>query len=373
MSTFGRLFRVTTFGESHGKSVGVVIDSPLPDMKLDMMKVQHQLRRRRPGQSDITTPRQEADDLIVLSGIEDGITLGTPLTVIVNNLDQRKEDYGVTPQDPTYIPRPSHADYPYLLKYGVHAASGGGRSSARETVGRVIAGAVADQILSIYGVEVVAFVEKIGGIRLDGIPEGLTRGRVDESITRCPDHDKSLQMGELIYELKEKGDSVGGVVGCIVRNCPYGLGEPVFDKLEATIGHAVMSIPAVKGFEIGSGFHCSECVGSDHNDPWVRDVTGAVGTVTNNSGGIVGGISTGMDIVIRAAFKPPATISIDQRTTDLSGRLVTLSNKGRHDPCVVPRAVPVVEAMVSVAVLDALLIQIARSACARGLDTWKTL
>lgn len=365
MSTIGRLFRVTTFGESHGKSVGVTIDSPLPNMKLDMNKVQHQLRRRRPGQSGISTPRQESDELIVLSGLEDGVTLGTPLTIIVDNLDQRKGDYAVPYPDPAYIPRPSHADYTYLLKYGTHASSGGGRSSARETIGRVIAGGVADQILETYGVEVVAFVEQVGDIRLDSVPRDLTRVMVDGSVTRCPDKDKALMMGELIFELKEKGDSVGGVVGCVVRNCPQGLGEPVFDKLQATLAHAVMSIPAAKGFEIGSGFGAAELRGSQHNDPWARDISGKVTTVTNNSGGIVGGISTGMDIVIRTAFKPPATISMDQQTTDISGNTVTLSHGGRHDPCVVPRAVPIVEAMVSITIADALLQQTARVGCTR--------
>ena len=355
MSTFGNYFKITTFGESHCQSVGVTIDSPPPNFNLDIEKIQKQLNRRRPGQSAITTPRDEKDKLIVLSGMENGKTLGTPLTIIVNNLNTKPEDYVFTKE--TYIPRPSHSDFTYLWKYGLHAASGGGRSSARETIGRVIAGAVAEQILENYGVSIVAFVSQVGTLKCK--IDNYTRESVDSNITRCPDSNISKLMQEKILELKEKGDSIGGKVTCIIKNCPKGLGEPVFNKTEALLAQAMLSIPATKGFEIGSGFSCVEQQGSQHNDSWVKTDSG-IGTKSNNNGGTVGGVTNGEDIVFSVAFKPPATILMDQNTVDLNGNEVVLKAKGRHDPCVVPRAVPIVEAMTSLVLIELLYAQVAR-------------
>ena len=360
MSSFGNLFKINTFGESHSKSVGVIIDSPLPNIQLDIEKIQKQLNRRRPGQSHITTPRNENDNIIVLSGIENNITLGTPLTIIVNNLDTRPEDYKFSNE--TYIPRPSHADFPYLFKYGIHASSGGGRSSARETISRVIGGAVAEQFLQLQNIEIIAYVSQIGNIKLDFVDKNINRDYIDSFITRCPNKDISNKMEKYISDLKKKGDSVGGIISCIIKNCPKGLGEPVFDKLEALLAHAMLSIPATKGFEIGSGFNCVTQLGSIHNDPWsvhtneINNDT-QIKTKTNNNGGIIGGISNGMDITFNVAFKPPATILQPQTTINLNNEVVTLEAKGRHDPCVVPRAVPIVESMAALVVINMLLHQ----------------
>jgi len=357
MSTIGNYYKVTTFGESHCMSVGVTINTPPPNFKLDLDKIQLQLNRRRPGQSAITTPRNEADKIIVLSGMENGYTLGSPLTIIVNNKDTNPEDYVFSKEE--YIPRPSHSDFTYLWKYGIHASSGGGRSSARETIGRVIAGAIADQILEQYNVNICAFVSQVGTIKLENIPENINRDMVDKTITRCPNESISKSMEELILKLKLEGDSIGGKVSCIIKNCPRGLGEPVFDKTEALLAQAMMSIPATKGFEIGSGFSCIEQQGSIHNDKWTN-TNGNIGTETNNNGGIIGGITNGENIHFSVAFKPPATILMNQDTINLKGEDVVLTAKGRHDPCVVPRAVPIVEAMASIVILDLLLAQIAR-------------
>lgn len=362
MSSFGRYFKVTTFGESHCPSVGVVIDAPPSNFRLDLDKIQTQLSRRRPGQSDITTPRNELDQINVLSGMEDGKTLGTPLTIIVNNKNIKPEDYNFSENKDfdfkNYIPRPSHSDLTYLWKYGIHSKSGGGRSSARETIGRVIAGAVADQILEKHGIYVTAFVSQVGDIipsEFETIERELTRDIIDKYKTRCPS-DKSNLIETKILELKENGNSIGGKVKCIIKNCPRGLGEPVFDKMEAMLAHAMLSIPATKGFEIGSGFNCVNQTGSDHNDLWLKDGK----TKTNNNGGIIGGITNGEDIVFSVAFKPPATILMDQETINLKGDSVTLKAKGRHDPCVVPRAVPIVEAMASICLVDLLYSQISK-------------
>lgn len=355
MSTFGNFFKVTTFGESHCKSVGVTIESPPPNFFIKLDKIQSQLNRRRPGQSSITTPRDEKDKLIVLSGMENGKTLGTPLTIIVDNTNTKPEDYIFTKD--TYIPRPSHSDFTYLWKYGIHASSGGGRSSARETIGRVIAGSLAEQILEQYGVSIVAFVSQVGTIKCNKL--NVTREEVDRNITRCPDKVISKIIEDKILELKEKGDSIGGKITCIIKNPPKGLGEPVFNKTEALLAQAMLSIPATKGFEIGSGFSCVEQNGSSHNDAWISTQDG-IGTSTNNNGGTIGGITNGEDIHFSVAFKPPATILMDQNTINLKGESVILKAKGRHDPCVVPRAVPIVEAMTSLVLIELLYSQIAR-------------
>lgn len=367
MSTFGNFFKITTFGESHSPNVGVIIDSPPPNFSLDLDKIQKQLQRRRPGQSKITTPREESDEIIVISGMENGKTLGTPLTIIVKNNNIKKEDYEFSKD--VYIPRPSHSDFTYLWKYNIHASSGGGRSSARETIGRVIAGAVADQILEIYNIEITAFVSQIGEYKLENLPVELNRIKIDETITRCPDENLSKIMEDLILKLKSEGDSIGGKVTCIIKNTPKGLGEPVFNKTEALLAQAMLSIPATKGFEIGSGFSCIEKRGSTHNDSWCLN-NNSVSTKTNNNGGTVGGITNGENIVFSVAFKPPATILMDQETINLKGEDVILHAKGRHDPCVVPRAVPIVEAMSSIVILDLLLCQISRRGILSNSDTY---
>jgi chorismate synthase len=358
-SSFGTLFRITTFGESHCKAVGVVIDGCPPGLSLSAEDIQPQLDRRRPGQSALSTDRQEADQVIILSGTENGKTLGTPIALQVANKDQRPKDYG-TMRD---IPRPSHADYTYQMKYGIRASSGGGRASARETIGTVASGAVATKILQEkFNIDIVAWVSSVGEIDsspIDG--NAITRSEVDATVIRCPDHAAAAKMATMIAELKEKGDSVGGVVSCVIRNVPIGLGEPTFEKLEAKLAQAMLAIPATKGFEIGSGFAGARMRGSEHNDPFTRK-NGRLGTTTNNSGGIQGGITNGEPILLRIAFKPPATISLPQETVDFSGEAATLAAKGRHDPCVVARAVPIVESMAALVLLDMLLRQEARKA-----------
>jgi chorismate synthase len=358
MSTFGRLFKITTFGESHCKSVGVIIDGCPSQLKLTEEDIQEQLNRRRPGQSSISTPRDEKDKAIILSGTEFGLTLGTPLCVIVNNDNTRKQDYGFLSKD-KYIPRPSHADLTYNLKYGIHASSGGGRSSARETIGRVIGGTIAEKWLrEKYNIETVAWTSSVGNIEANIDSNNVNRESVDKSIVRCPDLNKSQEMEKLIRELKEQGDSTGGVVTCVCRNVPTGLGEPCFDKLEAMLAHGMLSIPASKGFEIGSGFAGTKMKGSEHNDLFtLKSDTNKIGTITNNSGGIQGGISNGEDIIFKVAFKPPSSISLPQETVTLSGENIILEAKGRHDPCVVNRAVPIVEAMAALILIDNVLLQ----------------
>lgn len=358
-SSFGNLFRVTTFGESHCKAVGVVVDGCPPGLSLTEDDIQPQLTRRRPGQSALSTDRQEADKVIILSGTENGKTLGTPIGLQVANKDQRPKDYG----DMSNIPRPSHADYTYQMKYGIRASSGGGRSSARETIGSVASGAIAAKVLKEkYGVEIVGWVSSVGQIESQGIDAAsLTRQIVDQNIIRCPDTEAAQKMEALVAELKEAGDSVGGVVSCIIRNCPTGIGEPTFDKLEAKLAQAMLAIPATKAFEIGSGFEGTTQKGSQHNDPFTIK-NGKIGTVTNNSGGIQGGISNGEDITLRIGFKPPATISLPQQTVDFAGMKATLEAKGRHDPCVVPRAIPIVKSMAALVILDMVMVQESRNA-----------
>ncbi|MFW2367319.1 MAG: chorismate synthase [Desulforhopalus sp.] len=356
-SSFGTLFRVTTFGESHCKAVGVVIDGCPPGLSLAEEDIQPQLNRRRPGQSALSTDRQEADKVVILSGTENGKTLGTPIALQVANKDQRPKDYG----NMQNIPRPSHADYTYQMKYGIKASSGGGRSSARETIGTVSSGEVAYKVLKeLYGIEIVAWVASVGEIDAGTVDAAtITREAVDATIVRCPDTEAAAKMTELVAELKEIGDSVGGIVSCVIRNVPAGLGEPTFDKLEAKLAQAMLAIPATKGFEVGSGFGGTRLRGSQHNDPFTRKGD-ELGTTSNNSGGIQGGISNGEPITLRIGFKPPATISLPQETVDFNGNSTTLEAKGRHDPCVVPRAVPIVESMAALVVLDMMLRQEAR-------------
>jgi chorismate synthase len=354
-STFGTLFRTTTFGESHGRAVGAIVDGCPAKLPLTEADIQPQLNRRRPGQSKLTTPRDEADQVTILSGTENGMTLGTPIALSVNNRDQRPGDYG----EMTAVPRPSHADYTYLMKYGITASSGGGRSRARETIGRVAAGAIAEKWLTVrFGsISIVAFVSSVGGIVAPEIdPVGLTRELVDANPVRCPDAETAQQMIAAIEKARDEKDSLGGTVSCICCGLPAGLGEPVFDKLEAKLAQAMLSIPAVKGFEIGSGFAGTLMRGSQHNDAFVQK-NGRLGTKTNFSGGIQGGITNGEPIVFRVAIKPVATIGLPQKTAGLDGTAVILKAKGRHDPCVLPRAVPIVEAMTALTLADAALQQ----------------
>lgn len=363
-SSFGTLFRVSTFGESHGIGVGAVVDGCPPGLCLTEADIQAQLDRRRPGQSDLSTPRDEADRVSILSGVENGITLGTPLGLLVHNRDQRPGDYGEMDR----VPRPSHADYTYQLKYGVRASSGGGRASARETIGRVAAGAIAEKILrERWGVEIVAWVDSIGEEQATVADAGqLSRAQVDANLVRCPDADAAGRMTELVRTVRDAKDSIGGVVSCACRNLPVGWGEPVFDKLDALLAHAMLSLPASKGFEIGSGFAGTRMRGSRHNDPFVvKD--GRLGTPTNHAGGTLGGISSGETVLFRVAFKPVATIGLPQQTCDFTGHPVLLAAKGRHDPCVVPRAVPIVETMAALVLIDLALRQEARVA-ARPAD-----
>jgi chorismate synthase len=356
-SSFGTLYRISTFGESHCKAVGAIVDGCPAGIELTESDIQTQLSRRRPGQSDVSTPRDEADQVTILSGTEFGKTLGTPIGLMVNNKDQRPGDYTEMDQ----VPRPSHADYTYQMKYGIRASSGGGRSSARETIGRVAAGAIAEKILKEwYGTEIVAWVSAAGEHDAPDLQNtGLTREQVDGNIMRCPDAASAEAMITSVKACRDAGDSMGGIVTCECRNIPVGLGEPVFEKLEASLAQAMMSIPATKGFEIGSGFAGVRMRGSEHNDPFVQKGD-HLGTVTNHSGGIQGGISNGESIAFRIAFKPPATISRAQPTATFEGDPAVLEAKGRHDPCVVNRAVPIVETMAALVLMDMALRQKAR-------------
>ena len=353
-SSFGDLFRVSTFGESHGGGVGVIVEGCPPRLNLDLGAVQADLDRRRPGQSHITTPRKEADRVEVLSGLMDDTTLGTPIAMLVRNKDQRPGDY--TQMAVAF--RPSHADATYQAKYGIQARSGGGRASARETIARVAAGAIAKQLLrKASGTEVLAWVKRIHTLEASIDPASVTAEAIESNIVRCPDQVVAEQMIERIESIGREGDSCGGVIECVVRHPAIGLGMPVFDKLEADLAKAVMSLPATKGFEIGSGFDGTLLRGSEHNDAFLPSEDGRLRTATNNSGGIQGGISNGEPIVLRVAFKPTATIRKEQQTVDSDGNATTLAAKGRHDPCVLPRAVPMVEAMVALVLADHLLKQ----------------
>lgn len=356
-STFGTVFRVTTFGESHCKGVGAVVDGCPPRLALTEADIQPQLDRRRPGQSALTTPRSEEDRVTILSGTEHGVTLGTPIALLVANRDQKPGDYKAMQA----IPRPSHADFTYQMKYGVRASSGGGRSSARETVGRVAAGAIAEKFLrERFGVEIVAWVSSVGEVDAGAVDPGrLTRHEVDATAVRCPDASAAKAMTDAIASARDAKDSVGGIVSCVCRGVPAGWGEPVFDKLEAKLAQAMLSLPATKGFEIGSGFAGTRLRGSRHNDPFVKRGS-SLGTSSNRSGGVQGGISNGEPVLFRVAFKPPATIGLPQVTADFEGRETTLEATGRHDPCVVPRAVPIVEAMAALVLADSALCQTTR-------------
>ena len=388
-STFGTLFRISTWGESHGGGVGVVVDGCPPRLPVDLEAIQRELDRRKPGQSKIVSQRKESDTVEILSGVQDGLTLGTPILMMVRNEDARTKDY----EELKEKYRPSHADFAYDQKYGIRAWSGGGRASARETVGRVAAGALAKQFLHHFGVEVIAWVEKVHTISSIVDPLLVTLEQVEASPVRCPDPSIASLMIERIEQVRKDGNSVGGVVGCVARGVPAGWGEPVFDKLEADLAKALLSLPASKGFEIGSGFAGTDLTGAEHNDPYYADDSSPspagrggqggegsaspnpkskiqnpksekprVHTSTNHSGGIQGGISNGEPIVLRVAFKPTATILREQHTVTVEHENTTLSGRGRHDPCVLPRAVPMVEAMVALVLADHALRQVATRA-----------
>lgn len=347
-NTFGQMFRITTWGESHGDAIGVVVDGCPPMLPLTVEDIQKELDRRRPGQSEISTQRREGDKAEILSGVFEGVTLGTPVMIGVWNQDARGKDY----EHMRTKFRPSHADYTYQTKYGIRNWKGGGRASARETIGRVAAGAIARKLLAQeLGIEIVGYVRQIWQLRAEVDPDTVTVGDVESNIVRCPDQDMAVQMVERIKQARKDGDSLGGIVECVARNVPPGLGEPVFDKLEADLAKAVLSLPACKGFEVGSGFGGITTTGSQHNDPFYNE-GGRIRTRTNNSGGIQGGISNGENIIIRAAFKPTATIMRDQETVDIDGNPTTIEGRGRHDPCVLPRAVPIVEAMMALVLAD---------------------
>jgi chorismate synthase len=347
-STFGHLFRITTFGESHGGGVGVVIDGCPPLIEISEAEIQVDLDRRKPGQSKITTPRKEDDRCEILSGVFEGKTTGTPIALLVRNKDARSQDYNEMADKF----RPSHADATYQAKYGIRNWQGGGRSSARETIGRVAAGAIAKKILhQVAGVEIVAYVKRIKDLEAAIDSSTVTLAQVESNIVRCPDADMAEKMIELIDSMRREGNSIGGILECVARKVPVGLGDPVFDKLEADLAKAVMSLPATKGFEIGSGFEGTRLTGKEHNDEFYMEGD-RFRTLTNRSGGIQGGISNGEDIIMRVAFKPTATIMQEQKTVTVGGEETTLIAKGRHDPCVLPRAVPMVEAMVALTICD---------------------
>jgi chorismate synthase len=358
-SSTGQLLRIATWGESHGGGVGVVIDGVLPQLDLTEADLQRELDRRRPGQSDIVTPRKEADRCEILSGVFQGKTLGTPIAILVRNEDARPEAY----REMEAAFRPSHADFTYQAKYGIRNWQGGGRSSARETIGRVAAGVVARKILDALhpGVEVLAWVSRVHQIESSVDPATVTAAAIEAHAVRCPDTSAAERMVTRIKAARSDGDSVGGTLECVVRGCPPGLGEPVFDKLEADLAKAMLSLPATKGFEIGSGFAGTFLTGREHNDP-IEMREGRARTVTNRSGGIQGGISNGEDIIFRVAFKPTATIASAQQTVTAAGENTELAARGRHDPCVLPRAVPIVEAMVWLVLCDHALRQRAQAA-----------
>jgi len=347
-NTFGQLFRITTWGESHGGGVGVVVDGCPPKLALTEADIQPDLDRRRPGQSKIVSPRKEADTVQILSGTFEGKTLGTPISMMVKNEDQRSEAY--TEMATKF--RPSHADYTYQAKFGIRAWPGGGRTSARETIGRVAAGAIAKKILrEQHGIDILAYVQSVKDIVATIDPDMITLDQVESNIARCPDSAAAEKMISLIEQMRNEGNTVGGVIECVARKVPAGWGEPVFDRLEADLAKAMMSLPATKGFEIGSGFSSTQFTGLEHNDP-IRAEGGKVHTTSNRSGGVQGGISNGETIYFRTAFKPVATVMHEQDTVNVELQNTTLKGRGRHDPCVLPRAVVMVEAMTALVLVD---------------------
>ena len=350
-NSFGRLFRITTFGESHGKALGAIVEGCPAGLEIDEEQIRLEMQRRKPGQSKITTQRKEEDEIEILSGVFEGKSTGTPIGIVIKNADQKSKDY-------SHIAdkfRPSHADFTYFEKYGIRDYRGGGRSSARETAARVAGGAIAKQFLATKGIQIQAYVSQVGDLTLQKPYTTLNLELAEDNIVRCPDPEFADQMIALIDSVRLERDTIGGVVSCVIKNCPPGLGEPVFDRLHAELGKAMLSINAVKGFEYGSGFEGVKMRGSEHNDAIVNEA-GKIHTTTNHSGGIQGGISNGEDIYFRVAFKPVATIMQDQESVNEAGEAVTVSGKGRHDPCVVPRAVPIVEAMAALVLADFLLI-----------------
>lgn len=352
MNTFGHTYRITTFGESHGAAVGGVVDGMPAGIEVDMDFIQSELDRRKPGQSKLTTSRSEADCVEILSGVFEGRTTGCPIGFIVRNTNQHSQDY----ENMRNVYRPSHADYTYTQKYGLRDHRGGGRSSARETISRVVGGAFAKLALHQLGITIQAYTQQVGGIIMPGTYHDYDLSLTESNEVRCPDPKTAQRMSDLIMEVKGQGDTIGGVVACVIKGCPIGLGEPAFDKLHALLGHAMLSINAVKGFEYGQGFSNMELRGSQQNDiflPAGKD--GRIGLATNNSGGIQGGISNGQDIYFRVAFKPVATLLMEQDTVSVDGEATKLTARGRHDPCVLPRAVPIVEAMAAITLLDACL------------------
>ena len=348
-NSYGSLFRISTFGESHGPAIGVVIDGCPAGLEIDETLIQSELNRRKPGQSKITTQRKEDDTLKILSGVFEGKSTGTPIAIVIENQDQRSRDYGHIAE--TF--RPSHADYTYDAKYGHRDYRGGGRSSARETAARVAAGAIAKLLLLKNGILINAFVSQVGELKAPHYTQ-LDLSKTEDNIVRCPDPVTAEKMIALIDQVRLERDTIGGLVTCVIKNTPVGLGEPVFDKLHAELGKAMLSINAVKGFEYGSGFEGTQLRGSQHNDQFYNE-GGRIRTKTNHSGGVQGGISNGEDIYFNVAFKPVATIMQDQQSVDKFGSEVTVSGKGRHDPCVLPRAVPIVEAMAALVIVDFLL------------------
>ncbi len=348
-NTFGYLFTITTFGESHGKGIGVIIDGCPAGVEIDNAFIRSELQRRKPGQSSIVTQRKEEDEFIIQSGVFEDKSTGHPIAIWIPNTNQKSRDYDHI----KYQFRPSHADFSYEKKYGIRDYRGGGRSSARETAARVAGGAVAKLMLKSYGIKINAFVSEVGNLKLDKSYLQLDLSKTESNIVRCPDPEMALQMEQHIKEIRKEGDTVGGVITAVIQDCPVGIGEPVYRKLHAELARAMLSINAVKGFEYGSGFAGSRMKGSEHND---AILTAEGKTASNFSGGIQGGISNGMDIYFRVAFKPVATIMKDQVSRDKHGAAVTVSGKGRHDPCVVPRAVPIVEAMAALVLADLLLV-----------------
>ncbi|MDZ4846442.1 MAG: chorismate synthase [Chitinophagales bacterium] len=349
-NSFGEIFRITTFGESHGAAIGVIIDGCPAGLKIDTAFIQQEMQRRKPGQSKITTQRKEEDEVEILSGIFEGKTLGTPISFLIRNTDQRSKDY----DEMKSVYRPSHADFTYQEKYGIRDYRGGGRSSARETAARVAAGVIAKLLLKTAGVEIKAFVSSVGNLALQKDYTQLNLNEAEKNIVRCPDKKVAQAMITMIEKARKAGDTLGGTVSCVVQHCPVGLGEPVFDKLHADLAKAMLSINATKGFEYGSGFQGVKLKGSEHNDIFEKKGNKII-TKTNHSGGIQGGISNGMDIYFKVAFKPVATIMQAQASVNEAGDKAVMKGKGRHDPCVLPRAVPIVEAMAALVLADHLL------------------